>query len=214
MATFVSLFAAESITGLSRRTLRRRVADGVLHTETAQVDPGDAARVDVDEVIALAAMRLEPDDRALILEADKGVAEAQCDLALLLFALPGGAISARRQVAGAGCAPVLPRGDVLAGAFSCGRNGSGCERAPRGAGHAGRDRRGLRREPPRKRVRRRGRDWRRNPRFLRDQSAGANQAQVAPSIARRTLERRGDAAPLFGAVESTASCCPSRRLVL
>lgn len=76
MATFVSLFAAESITGLSRRTLWRRVADGVLHTETAQVEPGDAARVDVDGVIALATMRLEPDDRALILEADKGVAEA------------------------------------------------------------------------------------------------------------------------------------------
>lgn len=30
MATFISLFAAESITGLSRRTLWRRVADGVL----------------------------------------------------------------------------------------------------------------------------------------------------------------------------------------
>lgn len=50
---------------------RRRAA-----TETAQVEPGDAARVDVDEVIALGTMRLEPDDRALILEADKGVAEA------------------------------------------------------------------------------------------------------------------------------------------
>lgn len=98
MATFVSLFAAESITGLSRRTLWRRVADGVLHTETAQVEPGDAARVDVDEVIALATMRLEPDDRALILEADKGVAEAQCDLALLLLAPSGGGVQTQLAV--------------------------------------------------------------------------------------------------------------------
>lgn len=127
MTTFISLFTAESMTGLSRRTLWRRVGEGVLHTETAQVEPGDAARVDVDEVIKLSALRLEHADRALIVDADRGVAAAQCDLGLLLLTLPGGGQSplavkwferaarqaypeamywlGRLQVAGTGCAP-------------------------------------------------------------------------------------------------------------
>lgn len=43
-------------------------------------------RVALDDVLALSRLRLEPDDGALILEADAGDARAQCELALLLLA--------------------------------------------------------------------------------------------------------------------------------
>ncbi|KON79423.1 hypothetical protein PA01_12880 [Azoarcus sp. PA01] len=82
---FISLNTAVSLTGLSKRTLWRRIADGVLHAEQAG-EPGEQTRVGVDDLLPLSPLQLEPDDRALILEADGGNPEAQCDLALLFLA--------------------------------------------------------------------------------------------------------------------------------
>jgi TPR repeat protein len=83
--TYITLSTAVSITGLSKRTLWRRIADGCLHTQGG-TDQGEHTRIMLDEVIALSRLRLEPEDHALILKADAGFAEAQCDLALLFLA--------------------------------------------------------------------------------------------------------------------------------
>lgn len=79
---YITLSTAVSITGLSKRTLWRRIAEGLLQAQ-AGADQGEQARVWVEDVMRLARLQLEPDDRALIVEADQGVAEAQCDLGLL-----------------------------------------------------------------------------------------------------------------------------------
>lgn len=86
----IKLSTAIAITGLSKRTLWRRIADGVLRTdggagaETGQ--PSAQTRVALDDCLALAPLRLSNEDRALILQADAGEAEAQCNLGLLLLA--------------------------------------------------------------------------------------------------------------------------------
>lgn len=81
---FVTLHTATSITGLSKRTLWRRIAAGAVRTEDAS-EPGERTGIAVDDVLSLSQLRLEPDDRQLILDADAGAAEAQCDLALLFL---------------------------------------------------------------------------------------------------------------------------------
>lgn len=82
---FISLSTAISITGLSKRTLWRRIADGSLHTKEG-ADPGEETQVALDDVLQLSPLDLEPEDRELILDADAGDPEAQCDLALLFLA--------------------------------------------------------------------------------------------------------------------------------
>lgn len=84
--TYITLNTAVSITGLSKRTLWRRIADGQLRVLDAASGGGEHTRVRLDDVVALSPLRLEADDWALIAEADRGSAEAQCDLALLLLA--------------------------------------------------------------------------------------------------------------------------------
>ena len=85
--SFISLNTAISITGLSRRTLWRRIADGSLRQEGGgrEMPPGAATRVALDDVLALSPLKLAAEDRALIEDADAGGPEAQCDLALLLL---------------------------------------------------------------------------------------------------------------------------------
>lgn len=83
--TYITLSTAASLTGFSKRTLWRRIAEGHLHPQD-NTGQGDQARVPVDEIIDIARLKLEPEDRALILDADSGQAEAQCDLALLFLA--------------------------------------------------------------------------------------------------------------------------------
>jgi len=91
---FINLSTAISVTGLSKRTLWRRIADGVLRTEDASnmappplsQSSNPQTRVAVDDVFALSRLRLELEDRELIVAADAGSAEAQCDLALLFLA--------------------------------------------------------------------------------------------------------------------------------
>ena len=87
---FIKLNTAIAVTGLSKRTLWRRIADGVLRTDSksgGENEPSAAqTRVALDDTLALAPLRPSDDDRTLILQADAGVAEAQCDLGLLLLA--------------------------------------------------------------------------------------------------------------------------------
>lgn len=78
---YITLGTAVSLTGLSKRTLWRRVADGLLPTQGG-TDQGEHTRVRLDEILPLSRLRLEPEDHELIVDADTGVAEAQCDLAL------------------------------------------------------------------------------------------------------------------------------------
>lgn len=80
MAT-ITLTTAASLTGLSKRTLWRRVTDGLLHIQ-GDAEKGDHARVLLEEILPLSRLHLEPEDHALLLDADAGQAEAQCDLAL------------------------------------------------------------------------------------------------------------------------------------
>ncbi|MCG5513135.1 tetratricopeptide repeat protein [Ectothiorhodospira shaposhnikovii] len=79
----ISLDTAERLTGLSRRSLRRRLA-----TEMPRQERSDA----VDRgCIPLAAVRadipaaLQPEDDEVIIRADQGEAEAQNDVALILM---------------------------------------------------------------------------------------------------------------------------------
>ena len=84
----INLSTAISMTGLSKRTLWRRIAEGLLRVEGASGAPSRVkpqTRIALDDVLALSPLRLEGDDRALILQADAGAAQAQCDLALLLL---------------------------------------------------------------------------------------------------------------------------------
>lgn len=82
---YLSLSSAVSITALSKRTLWRRIADGSLRTKEG-ADPGEETQVVLDDVLQLSPLDLEPEDRELILDADAGDPESQCDLALLFFA--------------------------------------------------------------------------------------------------------------------------------
>lgn len=82
----ITLNTAVSITGLSKRTLWRRIADGQLRVHGIPSGGGEHTRVLLDDVLAMSPLRLEGDDRALIAAADAGAAEAQCDLALLFLA--------------------------------------------------------------------------------------------------------------------------------
>lgn len=85
----ITLNTAMSLTGLSKRTLWRRIADGQLRVHGTSSGGGgsDHTRVLLDDVIALSRLRVDDDDRALIADADAGSAEAQCDLGLLLLTL-------------------------------------------------------------------------------------------------------------------------------
>jgi TPR repeat protein len=80
MAT-ITLSTAACLTGLSKRTLWRRVTDGLLHLQ-GDATQGEHARVPLEEILPLSRLQLEPEDFALLLDADAGQAEAQCDLAL------------------------------------------------------------------------------------------------------------------------------------
>lgn len=84
MNTFISLHTAVCITGLSKRTLWRRIADKTLRSDPG-AGPGDQARVAVDDVFALSRFPLTADERDLVVAADSGTAESQCDLALFFL---------------------------------------------------------------------------------------------------------------------------------
>lgn len=93
--TTITLNTTASLTGLSKRTLWRRVADGQLHAQ-GNAELGEHSRVRLDEVLAISRIHLDlAADGALIAEADAGVPEAQCDLGLefLMQGLPTEAVA-------------------------------------------------------------------------------------------------------------------------
>lgn len=82
---YITLNTATSVSGLSKRTLWRRIADRQLRTLEGG-EPGEHTRVAVSDVMAISRLRLTPEDSDLIVRADHGDAEAQCDLGLLFIA--------------------------------------------------------------------------------------------------------------------------------
>ncbi|NEX16516.1 MAG: hypothetical protein C1943_07790 [Halochromatium sp.] len=85
----ICLDTATSITGLTKRTLWRRIRNGTLKTVNTH-RPGEKTRVRFDDVLALSRLTLEPEDTEMILAADGGEAEAQCELGLLLWSISHG----------------------------------------------------------------------------------------------------------------------------
>ncbi|NEX23098.1 sel1 repeat family protein [Thiorhodococcus mannitoliphagus] len=80
----ICLNTAISITGLSRRTLWRRIGEGGVATLGTH-GPGEETRLSLDDVLPLSSLPLKQEDRSLILAADDGDAESQCCLALVFF---------------------------------------------------------------------------------------------------------------------------------
>jgi len=78
----ISMEAAVALTGLSKRTLWRRLAEGLL-----QKLPAAAAvtRLELDGVLALAGLELGAEERALLCQADAGDAAAQAEIGQFCF---------------------------------------------------------------------------------------------------------------------------------
>lgn len=77
---------AMAITGLSRSSLWRRISANQASSETVGEAKGHThTRIDLDSAMAWAELNLNDDDRELILSADTGNADAQCDLGLLML---------------------------------------------------------------------------------------------------------------------------------
>ncbi|MBO8087596.1 MAG: sel1 repeat family protein [Marichromatium sp.] len=79
----IHLNTATTITGLTRRTLWRYIKDSRLHP--LHTPSNGKTRLDLDEVLALRGTQLDSDDEALVLAADAGEPEAQCDLGIWLL---------------------------------------------------------------------------------------------------------------------------------
>lgn len=82
----ISLKTAAALTGLSQRTLWRYVSKGLLSPIQAAMR-GGRTLVDLDKVLPLAQLSLEPEDKTLVLAADQDQAAAQCELGLLLLSV-------------------------------------------------------------------------------------------------------------------------------
>ena len=79
----ISLDAAEAVTGISRRTLWRRVTDGTI----GRCDTGGRSRamLALGDVLPLVEVQLSAEDRATLLRADAGDAQAQADMGALFY---------------------------------------------------------------------------------------------------------------------------------
>lgn len=75
----ISLDAAIVVTGLSKRTLWRRVSDGSI--SKAGEDNRGRVLLSVEEVVPLMRSHLSSTDRAVLVEADAGDSDAQADIA-------------------------------------------------------------------------------------------------------------------------------------
>lgn len=82
--SLINLKTAAALTGLSQRTLWRYVNKGVLSPIRASIR-GGRTLFDLDKVLPLAQLTLDPEDKTLILNADQGDPAAQCELGLLLL---------------------------------------------------------------------------------------------------------------------------------
>lgn len=84
MPTVVSLATAANLLELNERTLRRRIADGVLPRFSEDVNT-NRTMIPFDAIQDQVVIPLEAADLELIEDADAGDAEAQNDLALLFL---------------------------------------------------------------------------------------------------------------------------------
>lgn len=80
----ISLSTAVAITGLTKRTLWRHIDKGSLSAASAD-EPGEKTLVHLEDVLPMSCLSVEPEDRAILVAADRGEAVAQCDLAILLL---------------------------------------------------------------------------------------------------------------------------------
>ncbi|QIK37625.1 sel1 repeat family protein [Caldichromatium japonicum] len=79
----ISLQTATAITGLTKRTLWRHIRAGRLRALGGE--PGERTQVVLADVLRLAEPPFSGEHTNLILAADRGEPQAECDLALLLF---------------------------------------------------------------------------------------------------------------------------------
>ena len=80
----ISMEAAVALTGLSKRTLWRRLAEGLLQKLPA-AGGGGAVRLVMQGVLALAGLELGAEERALLCQADAGDAAAQAEIGQFCF---------------------------------------------------------------------------------------------------------------------------------
>ena len=79
----LSLDASVAITGISRRTLWRRVTDGTIGR--CDTDGRSRAMLALGDVLGLVDVALNAEDRAMLLRADAGDAQAQADMGALFY---------------------------------------------------------------------------------------------------------------------------------
>ena len=79
----LSLDASIAITGISRSTLWRRVTDGSIGR--GDKDGRSRAMLALGDVLALVEVKLSAEDRAMLLRADAGDADAQADMGALFY---------------------------------------------------------------------------------------------------------------------------------
>ena len=79
----LSLDASVAITGISRRTLWRRVTDGTIGR--CDTDGRSRAMLELGDVLGLVDVALNAEDKAMLLRADAGDAEAQADMGALFY---------------------------------------------------------------------------------------------------------------------------------
>ena len=79
----LSLDASIAITGISRSTLWRRVTDGSIGR--GDKDGRSRAMLALGDVLPLVEVKLSAEDRAMLLRADAGDAQAQADMGALFY---------------------------------------------------------------------------------------------------------------------------------
>lgn len=84
----IKISTAITLTGWSKRTFWRRFADGSVERGTEnQVKANEVSTVVLDSILPHLWVTLTEEDLQLVLEADAGQAQAQCDLGLLFRGL-------------------------------------------------------------------------------------------------------------------------------